>query len=287
MRIAGDFRMPARVAAWALVVFAAATIVVPLVAPVDPLAIENVIGARLLGPMTRDAVGHFHALGTDRFGRDVLVRMFLAGRISLAVGVGGSLLATLVGVCVGALAGWWRGAFDRTTMAVGDALLAIPRLILLLLVASLWSPGLSTVVTVLALTGWMSIARLVRAEVMAVSAMPFVDAARALGTGGLRTLVRHVVPNALTPAIVATTLGVGNAILLESGLAFLGLGVQPPTPSWGNMIAGGRELIVTAPWVALAPGGALIITVLLCTVIGDGVRLRMAGRDGATLAERA
>ena len=278
---------PVRVASALLLVFALAAIVVPMLAPVDPLAIERVIGARLVPPFSRDAVGQLHALGTDRFGRDVLVRMLLAGRISLAIGIGGSLLATVVGVVVGALAGWWRGVFDRVAMSIGDALLAIPRLVLLLLVASLWSPGLSTVVAVLALTGWMSVARLVRAEVMSVSTLPFVDAARALGSGSLQLLARHVVPNAMGPAIVATTLGVGNAILLESGLAFLGLGVQPPTPSWGNMIAGGRDLIVTAPWVALAPGIALIATVLLCTVIGDGIRTHLSRRDASALAERA
>ena len=276
-----------RVALLLLALFAAAALVVPAVAPVDPLAIDDVLSARLLPPLARDGAGRFHALGTDRFGRDVFVRMMLAARISLAVGIAGSLLATAVGVAVGALAGWWRGAFDRLTMSVGDALLAVPRLVLLLLVASLWSPGMTTVVAVLALTGWMSVARLVRAEVMSVSAYPFVDAARALGAGGMALLARHVLPNALGPAIVATTLGVGNAILLESGLAFLGLGVQPPTPSWGNMIAGGRDLIVTAPWVALAPGLALVATVLLCTVIGDGVRDRLAGTGAAQLAERA
>ena len=280
-------RRAPRVAFVLLALFALAALVVPAAAPVDPLAIEDVLSARLLAPMSRDAAGLLHPLGTDRFGRDVFVRMMLAARISLAVGVVGSLLATGVGVLVGSLAGWWRGAFDRVAMSVGDALLAIPRLVLLLLVASLWGPGIGTVVAVLALTGWMSVARLVRAEVMSVSAFPFVDAARALGTGGARLLGRHVLPNALGPAVVATTLGVGNAILLESGLAFLGLGVQPPTPSWGNMIAGGRDLIVTAPWVALAPGLALVATVLLCTVIGDGVRDRMAGSDAAALAERA
>lgn len=276
-----------RTALLLLAFFAAAALVVPAVAPVDPLAIDDVLSARLLPPFSRDGAGRFHALGTDRFGRDVFVRMMLAARISLAVGVAGSLLATAVGVVVGALAGWWRGPFDRLAMSVGDALLAVPRLVLLLLVASLWSPGITTVVAVLALTGWMSVARLVRAEVMSVSAFPFVDAARALGASGMALLARHVLPNALGPAIVATTLGVGNAILLESGLAFLGLGVQPPTPSWGNMIAGGRDLIVTAPWVALAPGLALVATVLLCTVIGDGVRDRLAGRGAAQLAERA
>jgi peptide/nickel transport system permease protein len=130
---------------------------------------------------------------------------------------------------------------------------------------------------VLVATGWMGIARLVRAEVIAVRARPFVPAAIALGAGPGRVLLRHVLPNAIGPALVATTLGVGNAILLESGLSFLGLGIQPPAPSWGNMIAGGRDLLVVAPWVALAPGLALVVTVLATSVLGDALRDRLAG----------
>src|SRR5690242_19076292 len=133
----------------------------------------------------------------------------------------------------------------------------------------------------------MGIARMVRAEAPAVRARPYVPAATALGGSGMRVLWRHVLPNAIGPAIVATTLGVGNAILLESGLSFLGLGIQPPAPSWGNMIAGGRDLIVSAPWVAIAPGVALILTVLACTLLGDALRDRVAGDAGAMLRERA
>jgi peptide/nickel transport system permease protein len=199
----------------------------------------------------------------------------------------GSALAGLIGVSIGAAAGWWRGAFDRLAMAASDAMLAIPRLILLLLCAALWRPGTTTVVVVLAATGWMGVARLIRAEVIGARSQAWADAAQAVGTTPLRVLVRHVLPNALGPAIVATTLGVGNAILLESGLAFLGLGVQPPQPSWGNMIAGGRDLIVTAPWVAIAPGVALILTVLGCTLLGDAWRDRLAGEVPTTLADRA
>jgi peptide/nickel transport system permease protein len=213
--------------------------------------------------------------------------MMLAGRLSLAIGVVGSAMAGVFGVAIGAAAGWWRGALDRAAMAVSDAMLAIPRLILLLLCASLWRPGTTTVVVVLAATGWMGVARLVRAEVIGARSLSWADAAQALGTTPLRVLVRHVLPNALGPAIVATTLGVGNAILLESGLAFLGLGVQPPQPSWGNMIAGGRDLIVTAPWVAIAPGVALVLTVLACTLLGDAWRDRLAGEVPTTLADRA
>ena len=276
-----------RVALGALVTLGVLALVVPALATVDPLAIDDMLGARLIPPLGRDAAGAWHALGTDRFGRDVLVRMLLAARISLTVGVGGALLATTVGVAVGAASGWWRGATDRVAMAIADALLAIPRLILLLLCAALWRPGVTMVLVVLAVTGWMSVARLIRAQVLALATRPFVEGARAVGAGEWRTLWRHVLPNALSPAIVALTLGVGNAILLESGLAFLGLGVQPPTPSWGNMIAGGRDLIVIAPWVALAPGLALIATVLACTVLGDALQDRLAGSRARSPGDRA
>ncbi|HEX6315285.1 MAG TPA: ABC transporter permease [Gemmatimonadaceae bacterium] len=270
-----------------LALLVAGAIVVPAVAGQDPLAIDDVLGARLVGPFSTDEAGRFHLLGTDRFGRDLFARMMLAGRLSLAIGVAGSLMAGFIGVAIGAAAGWWRGTFDRLAMALSDTMLAIPRLILLLLCAALWRPGTTTVVVVLAATGWMGVARLVRAEVMGARTQPWADAARAVGTPPFRLLARHVLPNALGPAIVATTLGVGNAILLESGLAFLGLGVQPPQPSWGNMIAGGRDLIVTAPWVAIAPGVALILTVLGCTLLGDAWRDRLAGEVPSSLAERA
>jgi peptide/nickel transport system permease protein len=270
-----------------LVALVLGALIVPAVARQDPLAIDDVLSARLVGPFSSDDAGRFHLLGTDRFGRDLFVRMMLAGRLSLAIGVVGSAMAGLIGIAIGAAAGWWRGALDRVAMALSDAMLAIPRLILLLLCAALWRPGTTTVVVVLAATGWMGVARLIRAEVIGARTQAWADAAQAVGTAPLRILVRHVLPNALGPAIVATTLGVGNAILLESGLAFLGLGVQPPQPSWGNMIAGGRDLIVTAPWVAIAPGVALILTVLGCTLLGDSWRDRLAGEVPTTLCDRA
>ncbi|MFN8574887.1 MAG: ABC transporter permease [Gemmatimonadaceae bacterium] len=275
-----------RRAVWTLGVLLLAAWLVPLLASQDPLQIGDVVAARLVPPLAHDASGHWHLLGTDRFGRDLLARMMLAGRLSLAIGFGGSLLASTLGVLIGAGAAWWGGLFDRFAMAFSDALLAMPRLILLLLVAALWRPGAGAVVWVLALTGWMGVARLVRGEVLGVRQLLYVDAANALGVKGWRLVWRHVLPNALGPAIVATTLGVGNAILLESGLAFLGLGVQPPHPSWGNMIAGGRDLIVTAPWVAVAPGLALIVTVLATTVLGDDLRDALAGERVAVLADR-
>ena len=271
-----------RVALLLLGVLSLAVILVPMFASRDPLLIDDVLARRLVPPLARDAHGGWHLFGTDRFGRDMLVRMMLAGRLSLLVGVIGSLVAGTLGTLLGALAGWREGIVDRAVTSAADVLLALPRLVLLLVGVALWQPGLATIVTVLVLTGWMGIARLVRTEVLSVRHRPYVPAATALGATSARVLFRHVLPNAIGPALVATTLGVGNAILLESGLSFLGLGIQPPAPSWGNMIAGGRDLLVVAPWVALAPGIALVVTVLATTMLGDAWRDRLAGeRAGA------
>ena len=284
--MAGAHRRRRRIspAAWplaALVLLLLAVLVVPALAARDPLRIEDVLARRLVPPFARDARGAFHLLGTDRFGRDLFVRMMLAGRLSLLVGVVGAGLAGVVGTALGAVAAWAGGVVDRALMALADLLLALPRLVLLLVGVALWQPGLETILVVLVGTGWMGIARLVRAEVISVRARPFVPAALALGATPARLLWRHVLPNAIGPALVATTLGVGNAILLESGLSFLGLGIQPPSPSWGNMIAGGRDLLVTAPWVALAPGIALVMTVLATSLLGDAWRDRLAGESSA------
>jgi peptide/nickel transport system permease protein len=279
----------ARGATGVLAMLLIATLVVPLTAPSDPLAIGDVIAARLLPPFTHDGSGHFHLLGTDGFGRDLFTRMMLAGRFSLAIGGAAALLAVLLGSAIGAVAAWRGGVLDLVAMAFTDALLSVPRLVLLLLCAALWRPGGGMVVVVLVATGWMGVARLVRGEVLGVRRRQYVEAADALGARSARVLWRHVMPNAMGPAIVALTLGIGNAILLESGLSFLGLGVQPPQPSWGNMIAGGRDVIVVAPWVAIAPGLALIVTVVACTLLGDAIRDRLAGErlvGGQALGER-
>ena len=277
MRSSRDARIVA-LSTGLLVALAAAVILVPLLSKQDPIAIGDVLALRLLPPFSRDHTGAFHLLGTDRFGRDLFVRMMLAGRISLAVGIVGSLFASAVGTAVGAVSAWLGGFVDRASMAVSDALLALPRLVLLLVCAALWRPGLLTVVLVLVLTGWMGVARLVRAELLGIKTRPFVDAATALGASPSRVLWRHALPNSLGPAIVATTLGVGSAIMLESGLSCLGLGVQPPAASWGNMIAAGRDVVVTAPWVSLVPGLAVVVTTACATVLGDALRDRLAGR---------
>jgi peptide/nickel transport system permease protein len=213
--------------------------------------------------------------------------MMLAGRLSLAVGARGLGRGGALGTALGALAGWYGGALDRVSMALADTLLAVPRLILLLVIAALWGPGHGHGRR-RARGHRLDGRRAARPRRGARGAHP---AVRGRGRGPRRDrrrlLWRHVLPNAVGPAIVATTLGVGNAILLESGLSFLGLGIQPPAPSWGNMIAGGRDLIVTAPWVAVAPGLALVATVLACTLLGDDLRDRLAGEGPGSLGERA
>ncbi|MFL5536533.1 MAG: ABC transporter permease [Gemmatimonadales bacterium] len=253
-------------------------IAIALAAPLlagDPVVQRDIVATRFLPPLSTDVHGAFHALGTDRFGRDVWARLAYGARISLGVGVLAVLLSVTIGVVIGAASGFWPGAVGTLLLGLTDFALALPRVVLLLLLASLWQPSAALVVAVLGLTGWMTVARLVHGEVRALSARPFVESAVALGVRGPRVLVRHILPNAMTPVIVTAALGVGNAIMLEAGLSFLGLGVQPPTPSWGNLIASGRDTLVNAPWVATAPGVALVLVVVAATLLGDALRDRM------------
>jgi peptide/nickel transport system permease protein len=253
-------------------------IVIALAAPLlagDPVVQRDIVATRFLPPLSTDLHGAFHALGTDRFGRDVWARLAYGARISLGVGVLAVLLSVTIGILIGAASGFWPGAVGTVLLGLTDFALALPRVVLLLLLASLWQPSAVLVVAVLGLTGWMTVARLVHGEVRALSARPFVESAVALGVRGPRVLMRHILPNAMTPVIVTAALGVGNAIMLEAGLSFLGLGVQPPTPSWGNLIASGRDTLVNAPWVATAPGVALVLVVVAATLLGDALRDRM------------
>jgi peptide/nickel transport system permease protein len=257
-----------------LVLAFALAVAAPLVSR-DP-APDDVVQTRFLPPLTTDAHGQFHPLGTDRLGRDVWARLLYGARVSLGVGVLAVVISVVLGVAVGAAAGFWPGP-GLGLLALTDFALALPRVVLLLLLAALWQPSAALVVVVLGVTGWMPIARLVHGEVRTLAARAFVDGAAALGASERRILIRHVLPNALTPVIVAAALGVGNAILLEAGLSFLGVGVQPPTASWGSMIASGRDTIVNAPWIAAAPGVLLVLVVIACTMLGDALRDVMAG----------
>lgn len=265
----------ARVGALILALAALAAILAPLLGGDGSLQ-RDIVATRFLPPFALDLHGAFHLLGTDRFGRDVWARLLAGARISLAVGVLATLIAVVLGVAIGSIAGFWQGWVGAVLLGVTDFALALPRVVLLLLLASLWQPSATLVVLVLGCTGWMPIARLVYGEVRALRVRPFVDGAVGLGASSARVLVRHVLPNALTPVTVAAALGLGNAILLEAGLSFLGLGVQPPAPSWGNLIASGRDTLVNAPWVAAAPGVALVLVVVGATLLGDAVRDRLA-----------
>lgn len=257
-----------------LVVIAALALFAPLVAGADPSAQRDVVATRFLPPLATDLHGVFHPLGTDRLGRDVWARLVHGARISLSVGVLTMALSLGLGTLVGLLAAIGRGAVRAVLLALTDFALGVPRVVLLLLLAALWNPGLTQVVLVLAVTGWMPIARLVYAEARAQLARPYVEGAIALGAGRRRLLLRHVLPHLVTPVLAALTLGIGQAITLEAGLSFLGLGVQPPTPSWGALIASGRDSVVNAPWVGLAPGVMLVLVVVGCTLLADAVQER-------------
>jgi len=221
-----------------LLIVALSAVFAPLLAPYDPTAQLDIV--RL--PSQPPSVAH--PLGTDPFSRDVLSRLLYGSRISLAVGLGAVLLAMSFGIIVGAVAGFVGGAVDAVLMRFVDAALSIPRLLVLILVASLWgSLGLLPLTLLMAGTGWFAVSRLVRAETLALREREFIVAARALGASPARILVRHVLPNVAAPALVAATLGIANVILLEAGLSYLGIGVRPPTASWGAIIQDGAERV--------------------------------------------
>ena len=213
-----------------------------------------------------------HWLGTDELGRDLLTRLLVGGRVSLAVGLSAALVATLAGTLVGGVAGFYGGATDQALMRCTDVVLSIPLLPLVLLLSGLLRPDVPMLVLVLGSLMWMSAARVVRAQVLSLRTLDYVEAARALGAGAARLMLRHVLPNASGPIIVSATLAVGNAILLESAMSFLGFGVQPPVPSWGNMLNAATPWIGTAPFMALPPGLLIFAVALSVNVLGDGLR---------------
>jgi len=242
------------------------TLVTPLISPFDPAAQGDIVTTRNLGPSWE------HLMGTDKFGRDVFSRVLYGSRISRVIGFIAVGISITLGTLVGALAGYFGGWVDTVLMRFTDMMLSFPRLVLLIVVIALFSPSIWLVVAVLGLTGWMGTARLVRGEVLSLREREFVQAARALGMGDWRIIFRHVIPNTMAPVIVSATLGIGQTILTEASLSFLGLGVQPPTPSWGNMVADGRDALIDAWWIATFPGIAIVITVIAFNLLGDGLR---------------
>jgi peptide/nickel transport system permease protein len=250
----------------AIIVFALITIslLAPVIAPYDPTSIDVY---NVLSPPDKS-----HLLGTDELGRDLLSRIIWGSRVSLKVGFVAVGIAIMIGIIFGSIAGFYGGRVDAILMRFVDIMLAFPTFFLILAVIAILEPNIFTIMAVIGVTGWMDVARLVRAEFLTLKERDFVDAARALGMKNKRLIVRHILPNALSPVFVAATFGVAGAILTESGLSFLGLGVQPPDPSWGNILTAGKDNIEIAWWLSLYPGLAILITVLSYNLVGEGLR---------------
>ena len=236
----------------------------PLLSPYDPNSI-NV--KHILEPP-----GSTHPLGTDDLGRDILSRMIWGARISLAVGFVAVGISTMVGILLGAASGYYGGWTDRVLMRFVDIMLSIPTFFLLLAVIAFLEPSIWNIMIVIGLTSWMGVSRLVRAEVLSSKEREFALAARAIGAGDLRMIFKHILPNSMAPVLVSAVLGVAGAILVESALSFLGIGVQPPTASWGNILTAGKDNIEIAWWLSVFPGLAILVTVLAYNLLGEGIR---------------
>lgn len=230
-------------------------------------ATDTDIRARLTEPF----VGS-HVLGTDPLGRDILARLMYAGRISLSVGFAATALSVVVGVLVGLVAGFYRGAIGAALMRFVDAMLCFPTIFLLLAVAALIEPSVASIVVLIALASWMEVARVVEGQIRSLRERDFALAAESLGASDSRIMFRELLPNAVAPIVVAATLNIAHAILAESYISFLGFGIQPPTPSWGNMLENAQSYLTNAPWLAIVPGLAITLTVTSFNFIGDGLR---------------
>ena len=246
----------------------------PFIAPFDPDDIN--VKSILIAPSAQ------HWMGTDGLGRDVLSRMLYGGRISLLVGLVAVGISTIIGIILGAIAGYYRGWLDTVIMRLVDVMLSIPSFFLILAVIAFLTPSIVNVMIVIGLTSWMGVTRLVRAEFLSLSGREFVLASRTLGAKDARLIFTHLLPNSLTPIIVSSVLGVAGAVLLESGLSFLGLGVQAPQASWGNILTDGKDYIQFAWWLSLFPGLAILLTVLGYNLLGEGLRDALDPRSGSS-----
>ena len=220
----------------------------------------------------RQAPSPAHPMGTDQLGRDQLSRLMHGGRFSLQVGFLATVVSIAIGTLLGAVSGFYRGPADALIMRFTDLMFTLPRLLLLLLIGAVFKTTLLLIIVLLGLTSWMGVARLVRASFLSLREKEFVEAARAIGVRDGRIITRHILPNALGPVIVAATLGVAGAILVESTLSYLGYGVQPPTPTWGNMLQNAQSEMYAAPWLAIFPGLLIFLTIMAINFVGDGLR---------------
>lgn len=240
------------------------SLLAPWISPYDPTEVHV---EKVLWPPCKE-----HLFGTDELGRDVLSRLIWGGRISLAVGLIAVGIATAVGLLLGALAGYYGGWVDEVIMRLVDVMLCFPTFFLILAVIAFLEPSMVNIMVVIGLTSWMGVARLVRAEFLSLKERGFVLAARAIGASSMRIIFFHILPNAMGPVFVWMVLGTGNAILVESALSFLGIGIQPPVPSWGNMLSSGKDYLEVAYWLSLFPGMAILLTVLGYNMLGEGIR---------------
>ena len=257
----------ARVAVVVVIAFCVVAALAPLLSPYPPNAQPDIIGMRGLPPSARNL------LGTDLYSRDVFSRILHGARVSLAIGLLAMLLSITVGTLYGAIAGFAGGRIDAVMMRIIDALLSVPRILLLIAITAMWgSLSMGVLIILIGLTGWFGVSRIVRAQVMALATREFVISARALGAPGVRLLMRHILPNVLSPVIVAATLGIGNVIILETGLSYLGLGIRAPQASWGSIIRDGSEQVAAHWWISLFPGLAIVATVMAFNAIGEGLR---------------
>ena len=254
-----------------LLVLLVSALLAPVIAPHNPLR-QN---------LEKDLIAYSaaHPLGTDKLGRDILSRTLYGARISLSVGFATVALSLAIGFVVGALAGYFGGWIDLLLMRLVDILLAFPGILLAIAFTAVLGPGLDHVILALCLIGWTGYARLVRGEIIALREREFVQAARALGGSPKRVVLRHLLPNLLAPLLIQATFGLAAAIIAEGSLSFLGLGVEPPTPSWGSMLNDGRQFLLVAPHLTTYPGLAIMITVFALNLVGDGLQERLQARD--------
>lgn len=245
----------------AILVFA---ILAPFLTEYDPTSTDS---RSVLAAPSRE-----HIFGTDRLGRDIFSRIVYGARISLAIGFIAVGIASLIGVLIGAIAGYYGGSTDYLLMRFVDIMLCFPTIFLILAVISLLEPSITNIMVIIGATGWMGIARLVRAEVLTLKERDFISAAKVMGAKDRWIILRHLIPNAIAPVLVSATLGIGSAILTESALSFLGIGVQPPTPSWGNILMDGRSTLGVAWWLTVFPGLFILFTVLSYNILGEALR---------------